>query len=168
MKKFLGIASVFVIVFMIALEFNNNKINKLKALEEEINGITDVSEYDVGYEIEKLDTMFNEDMAKETTNVGINNVFVKYGDLWRDEMYKYVNKINDELATKEKKEMFKKYQQDWEAYSDEESEFLIQMYDQVNGDGSIMAMHSASIYYNKYRDRTLELRSYYETLTEHE
>lgn len=93
------------------------------------------------------------------------DIICTYGDKWKNEMEKYYNLLYKKL-NKDKKKWLISSQEKWETFTKENEELAWQIYDQNYHGGSIMQIFSAEIYYDKYRERALDLMKKYETFEE--
>lgn len=84
-----------------------------------------------------------------------------YGEKWKSEMDKYYKLLHQKLDN-DKKKWLVSSQKKWEAFTKDNEELAWQIYDQQYHGGSIMQTFSAQIYYDKYRDRALDLMKKYE------
>lgn len=91
------------------------------------------------------------------------NILCQYGDIWADEMNKYYQQLFDELDP-DKKQWIVSSQNQWERFTKENEELAWQTYDQVHHNGTIMQIHTAYIYYTKYKVRALELKVLFDYL----
>jgi hypothetical protein len=87
-----------------------------------------------------------------------------YGDMWKAEMEDCLRLIEEELND-DKKRWVSASQEKWEVFTKDNEELAWQAYDQINHGGSIMDIHSANIYYEKYKTRALYLKPLYDFLT---
>lgn len=112
-----------------------------------------------------IDIEFDKAMSKWSGNTGEGvDIICTYGDKWKEEMGKYYILLYDELDNDKKKWLISS-QEKWEIYSKENEELGYQIYEQIYQGGSIIQILSADIYYNKYRDRALDLKEKYENIT---
>jgi predicted MPP superfamily phosphohydrolase len=154
--------------------FNSNKINaadkkQLSALQDTLSklqyeneGLKKAAENTP--EEHPLDKEYN-DAMKNWSGVTAEGVSIigAFGDKWKAEMEKYYQLLYDALA-EDKKKWLVSSQNEWVKFTKENEELTWQTYDQINHGGTIMQIFSSNIYLERYRDRTLTLKSLYDFL----
>ena len=86
--------------------------------------------------------------------------------MWKDEMDKYYNLLNDVL-TPDNKQCLVSSQKQWEAFTKENDELTLQTYRQIYQGGSIVHIFAADIYYDKYKTRAVQLKALYDFINLH-
>lgn len=112
-----------------------------------------------------IETAFENAMLEWSGNTWESvDIICFYGDMWKSKMDEYLQLLEKELND-DKKQWLVSSQEKWEVFTKDNEELAWQTYDQMNHDGSIMHIHSANIYYEKYKTRALYLKSLYDFLT---
>ena len=132
----------------------------LSKLKEEISHLEDTNRPKHPIEIE-----FETEMLtwSGVTGEGVD-IICKYGDLWKNEMEKYYDLLFDILEP-EKRQWLESSQKQWEIFTKEHEELSWQTYDQMHHGGSIMRIFEAHIYYERYKDRAMQLMALYGTIS---
>ncbi|MDX5345645.1 MAG: DUF1311 domain-containing protein [Hymenobacteraceae bacterium] len=103
------------------------------------------------------------DSAQNQTNVGMISCSVRAKEAWDKELNKYYKLLMNSLSESEK-EKLRNAQKNWLLYRNSETEFAAKLY--TNLQGSMWRIVAANRQMEIVKQRTLELRQYYETLTE--
>jgi len=112
-----------------------------------------------------IDQKYDKAMSEWSGNTSEGvDIITSYGDIWKVEMNKYYNQLNDEL-TDDKRIWLVSSQKKWEEFTKENEGLTWHTYDQINHEGSIMQIYSAEIYLDSYKSRAIELKTLYEFLT---
>jgi len=113
-------------------------------------------------DVSLLETMQTREGA---TTQGMVIAFGAHGDMWRDEMERYLELLTGLLRDDRAHWLFES-QQSWRRFMKDNEELRYHTYYQRSmGSGTIRHIRNARIYYERYRTRALELRYLYMNLT---
>lgn len=125
---------------------------KLLEFESDKNRIGDTYEIDI---------LLEEQLSYEYTTMGIAVTFIKYADLWQEEVNDNVASISGILKNENERTLFLKSQEKWQKYIDSEISLENEIDGIIVGSGSSLQYIMASNKYNAYKNRSIELKEMY-------
>jgi len=89
---------------------------------------------------------------------------VEFADRWKAMMEQYLRRLHEQLDP-EHQPWLAASQEQWEAFANANSELHRRVYVQTYGQGTMRQIDMAGSHVGRYRTRTMELKSLYETMT---